>query len=105
MRLKLLLVEVQDLQGRFGDSMKLYRSLLAGSDLNEQQRAIVQNNLAFILVTRGNRKKCGRSPGIGRQSGRTSWGPIAGVLDTRGLVRLADGKAELALADFKTAVS
>ena len=54
--LKLLLVDLNDIEGRFGDSMKLYRALLAGSELNERQRAVVQNNLAYLLVTRGTKK-------------------------------------------------
>jgi tetratricopeptide (TPR) repeat protein len=103
-RLKLLLVEVQDLEQRYGDSIKLYRSLLAGSDLNEQQRAVVQNNLAFMLVTRGTAKDVAEAQTLIDEA-VARLGPLPGVLDTRGLIRLAEGNAKLALTDFKTAVT
>jgi tetratricopeptide (TPR) repeat protein len=103
-RLKLLLVEVQDIEERYDDSIKLYRSLLAGSDLTQQQRAVVQNNLAFMLVTRGSKDNLTEAQKLVDEA-VAHLGPVPGVLDTRGLIHLARGNAKLALADFKIATT
>ncbi|HEX4144385.1 MAG TPA: tetratricopeptide repeat protein [Pirellulales bacterium] len=103
-RLQFLLVELQDLEERYDDSIKIYRALLAGSDLSEQQRAVVENNLAFMLITRGSGNNVAEAKGL-IDKAVNHLGPVAGVLDTRGLIRLASGDAQEALADFKTAVT
>jgi tetratricopeptide (TPR) repeat protein len=102
--LKLLLVDLKDIQGRYEDSMKLYRGLLAGSELNERQRAVVQNNLAYLLVTRGTKKNVVEAQEL-IDAAVAHFGLISGVLDTRGLIRLAGGDAKSALDDFKVAVT
>jgi cellulose synthase operon protein C len=102
--LKLLLVDLKDIEGRFGESIKLYRDLLAGPELNNRQRAVVQNNLAFLLVTRGTKKDLPEARTL-IDAAVDHFGPVHGVLDTRGLVRLAEGDAKRALEDFKVAVA
>ena len=102
--LKLLMVDLRDVEGRFDDSMKLYRGLLAGSELNDRQRAVVQNNLAYLLVTRGTKKNVAEAQALVDEA-VAHFGPIAGVLDTRGLIHLAEGDAKSALDDFKVAVT
>ena len=102
--LKLILVDFRDIEGRFGDSAKLYHELLARSDLNKRQRATIQNNLAYILVTGGRERDLAEAQAL-VDAAVAHFGPVAGVLDTRGLIHLAQGDAKAAVADFQIAVA
>ena len=102
--MQLLLVDYQDLNGRFKDSMAKYRALLARTDLRPEDRAKVQNNLAFLLATSGTAADMAEAEKL-VESAISHFGPIGSVLDTRGMVHLAAGDSKQALDDFKTAVA
>ncbi|HTU24448.1 MAG TPA: tetratricopeptide repeat protein, partial [Pirellulales bacterium] len=102
-KIKILQVEMLDLHGRYADSIKTYRSLLDDPGLSDQQRAIVQNNLAFMLATRGNAKEVAEAEKLVEKA-IAQLGPVGSVLDTRGMIYLIGGKSKQALADFKNAV-
>jgi cellulose synthase operon protein C len=102
--LQLLLVDYDDMNERYDDAMKHYRALIDNTDLNDNQRAVVQNNLAYLLVTRGTPADVEKAQSLVDEA-IARLGPISSVLDTRGLVRLATGNAKQALDDFRTAVA
>ena len=102
--LKFILADFREMEGRFDDSIELYRDLLARPDVKEQRRAVIQNNLAYLLVTRGAEKDLAEARSLIDDAVK-ELGPIGGVLDTRGLIRLAQGDAKAAAADFKAAVA
>ncbi len=102
--MQLLLVDYQDLNGRFKDSIAKYRELLARKDLRAEDRAKVQNNLAFLLATSGSAADMAEAEKL-VEGAISHFGPIGSVLDTRGMVRLAAGDTKQALDDFKTAVA
>jgi len=103
-QLKLLLAEMYDLQGRYDDVVKIYRELLANPEASTVQKAIVQNNLAFVLAA------VNPTPARGAESLKLIeeaiqiLGPTSDLLDTRALAYLAQGKVEQAAADLRSAV-
>ena len=102
-QLQLLSVNLYDMEGRFADSISTYRGLLARSDVGRQQRAVIQNNLAYLLVTHGSEKDLAEARSL-IDAAVAQLGPVAAVLDTRGLIHLAQGDAQAAVSDFKVVV-
>ena len=98
--LPLLLAEFRNFQGRRDEAEKIYRDLLARQRLEPMQAAIITNNLAFLLA----------QPDTAAEA-RTlidraidELGPHPDLLDTRGLVALAAGDPQRAVADLQEAV-
>ena len=77
-----------------------YRELLERKDLSPQQTALVANNLAFHLAEPDTAAEAENMVAIAL----AELGPHSDVLDTRGVVRLAAGKAQEAVADLKEAI-
>jgi len=97
---RLIEAELQTLQGQPSAAEGIYRDLLAGRTLSALQAAIVANNLAFHLAKPATAAEA-------RQLIDTAiaeLGPLPDLLDTRGLVRLAQGEHEAAVADLKEAI-
>jgi tetratricopeptide (TPR) repeat protein len=96
----LLEAEVRMLQGRPREAEAIYRQLLDRKDIDPKQAAIVANNLAFQLA----------DPETAAEARRlideaiTRLGPHPDLLDTRGMVRLAQDETREAIADFEQAV-
>jgi len=98
--LELLDAERLALENRAGDAEKLYRMLLAKSDLEPSQRAIVSNNLAFHLAKASSVAEATTLI----EAAIAELGPLPDLLDTRGLIRLAAGDKAGAVADFTESV-
>ena len=97
-RIKLLLAEAYDLQGRYPEVVRLYREVLAAKETKPDQAAVVKNNLAFVLaVTNQNLPEALKliSESI------HVLGPNSDLLDTRGLVYLNQGDLPKAIADLR----
>ena len=78
--------------------MKMYRSILSAKDTTPVQAAIVKNNLAFVLaVTKQNLPEALKLI----DESIHVLGPNSDLLDTRGVVYLAQGDAKKALADLR----
>ncbi len=99
--LQLELSDLRDLQHRYDETEKLYRGLLARSDLPEAQRAVVLNNLAFLLATQGrNRDEAIKFI----DQAVNTFGPQSDMLDTRGIIYLSKGDVPQAVADLTDSI-
>jgi len=99
-----------NLAGRYDEVQRAYRELLARNDLSDLEKALIQNNLAYILAA-------AEEPGSAASSQSRLQeaedliekaiaviGPIGSLLDTRSVVRLGLKKNREALADAQQAV-
>ena len=98
--IRLIEAELQTLQGRPSEAETIYRNLLAGRTLSAPQAAIVSNNLAFHLAKPATAAEAATLI----DAAIVELGPLPDLLDTRGLVRLAKGEHEAAVADLKEAI-
>jgi len=104
-QVKLLLAEIYDLQGRYPEVVSIYRELLAGKEANEYQKALVKNNLAFILAITKETPQAAAEAVKMTEEAIQILGPTSDLLDTRALAYLADGKTKEALADLQIAIA
>ena len=98
--LRLLEAELRSLEGRPDEAEKVYRDLLASAELDATQKAIVSNNLAFHLAKPATASEAQEL--VDRAIDEL--GPLPDLLDTRGLVLLAAGRKDEAVADLQEAV-
>jgi tetratricopeptide (TPR) repeat protein len=96
----LLEAESRTLQNRPDEAEKIYRDLLARTDLDAVQKAIVSNNLAFHLA----RPDSVTEAKSLIQAAIDELGPLPDLLDTRGMIHLAAGETKAAVADLEEAV-
>jgi cellulose synthase operon protein C len=99
--LEMLLGDIWEMRGNLSEAEKVYRHVLARKDLDPVVRAGVGNNLAFILSTQN--KNTDEAVQL-IENAMEVYGPSSDLLDTRGVVYLAAGKPDRALADFREAV-
>jgi predicted Zn-dependent protease len=92
------------LEGRYDEVIKIYREMLASGKLNPQLKAIVQNNLAFVLAAINPTPERGAEAQKLIEEAIRVLGPTSDILDTRAIAYLAQGKPDLAAADLKTAL-
>jgi cellulose synthase operon protein C len=95
------LADLRNVQRRWDDVEKIYRGVLKRTDLLDPQRAVVLNNLSFIIAMQGKDKDeamrfIAEAVNI--------YGPQSDMLDTRGIVYLSRGEIDQALADLNDAV-
>ncbi len=98
--LALLFADFVDTTGTQDEVTGIYRELLARKDIPPRQAAVVANNLAFQLAKPDTAEEAGKLIEIAV----AELGPHPDVLDTRGVVLLAAGKGEEAIADLQEAV-
>lgn len=98
-QLALLAAELCRLEGRPDDAESLYRELLAREPLAPSDRAIVANNLAYALA----KPETATEARALIDEAIAFMGPHPDLLDTRGLVHLALGDVDQALADLAEA--
>ncbi len=102
-QIKLLLAELYDLQGRYDEVIKIYRELLDVEESSNVQKAVVKNNLAFVLaITKPKPDSAQEALKLTEEAIRIL-GPTSDLLDTRALAYLALGKAAQAVADLRVA--
>jgi Flp pilus assembly protein TadD len=92
------LAAVRRLQGRFQDAITLYRQMLAQNEAD----TLTLNNLAWLLALQDRNgtealKVIERAIEIG--------GPLAELLDTRGVIHLTMGQSQSAITDLKEAIA
>ena len=104
-QIKLLMAELYDLQGRYGEVIQIYRDLLTNKDSTAMQLAIVKNNLAFLLAVTKQRPESGAEALKLISDAMKVMGPTPDLLDTRALAYLAQGNAKLAVADLRSAAA
>jgi tetratricopeptide (TPR) repeat protein len=97
-RIKMLLAEAYDLQGKYAEVEKLYREVLAEASTTPLQAAMVKNNLAFTLaVTKQNLPEALKLI----NESISVMGPNSDLLDTRGVVYFHQGDLDKAIADLR----
>jgi predicted Zn-dependent protease len=98
--LELLDAEFLSLTDRPKEAEAIYQTLLDGKKLGTLQTAIVANNLAFFLAEPATAAKARTLI----DSAIKELGPLPDLLDTRGLVRLAEGDPQGAIEDLQDAI-
>jgi predicted Zn-dependent protease len=98
--LRLLHADLLSLAGRDDDAVAIYRDLLARKDLPSVQTAVIANNLAYLLAQPDTASEAEKLI----DAALVELGPNADVLDTRGVVLLAAGKTDEAIATLQDAV-
>jgi tetratricopeptide (TPR) repeat protein len=100
----LTLIEALDSAGKVGETIPLYDTLLARSDLPQGVRPALQNNLADCIVRAGRTgAELDRAHTLVEQA--TSVQPNAAFFDTMGMVEKARGERTLAIAAYRKAVA
>ena len=100
--LQLQLAGLRDLQGKADEQIKIYRDFLARSDVPEREKAIVHNNLAYLLALKG--EDLEQALEMVNQA-IDAIGPVPELLDTRAVVYLAAGDPQKAMADLREAIA
>jgi len=96
-----LYADLLDFQRRFDDVEKVYRMILARSDVPDANRGAVLNNLSFLLAMQGKNKDEAVKL---IDEALNLFGPQADVLDTHGIVYLSKGDTRRALDDLSDCV-
>lgn len=97
--LLLLRAEFEMARGREPAAESLYRAVLADEDADEATQAVAANNFAFHLAAAATADEAAALV----ESAIATLGPQPDLLDTRGLVRLAQGNVAAAAVDFEEA--
>ena len=101
-RIRMVQAELFDLEGRSSDAIRIYREALADPKTSTFDRAVVANNLAFLLAV--TKEDAGEALTLTNEAIQVV-GPTADLLDTRALAYMAQGKLEQALADLRLAAA
>jgi len=99
--LKLRQAELRDLQGQYDEVMKLYEELLSRSDIDDRRKAIVLNNLSFLLAVKTNNGD--RALKLVDDAIKIL-GPTSDLLDTRAMAHMARGDGKNAVEDLDLAM-
>jgi len=101
----MLQAEFDDVEKRYDDAAAIYSKLLARNDVTGITRAVVLNNLAFLVSLAGNQAETGIDPLKLVQEAEQILGPTADILDTRAVVYTAQGKYDAAIDDLNYSVT
>lgn len=93
--------EFEDIRGNYDEVERRYRLYLAREDIDQQEKAVIQNNLAFVLALRG--KEDDALPLI--EQAIEQLGPLSDLLDTRAVVYLAQRDYNNAAIDLNRALA
>ena len=96
--------ELLDLQLQYDEAADTYRSLLARDDLNGTSRAIVLNNLGYLLALANTDKASISEATAYVDEAVDLLGPNTDILDTRAVIAIADERFADAIADLKLAL-
>ena len=95
--------DLLDLQGRANEVVSIYRALLDGSNLDAQQRAIVSNNLSYVLIMNDGSRNAAEALKLINDA-IDVLGPSSDLLDTRAMCYLAQGNTKQAIGDLRAAI-
>jgi tetratricopeptide (TPR) repeat protein len=94
-----------DLQKRYDDAANLYRKLLDRKDLVGFRRAVVINNLAFLVALAGKSTATDIDPMKLVTEAADILGPNSDILDTRAVIFTSRGQFKQAIADLELSVT
>jgi tetratricopeptide (TPR) repeat protein len=105
--INLLMVQADlyDLQKRYEESAAVYRKLLDRKELTDLRRAVVLNNLAFLVALAGPSAAGDADPLKLVQEAAQIMGPNSDILDTRAVVLIARKQYKQAIHDLELAVT
>jgi cellulose synthase operon protein C len=105
--INLLMVQadMNDLQRRYDESAKIYQSLLDRKDLTGLRRAVVLNNLAYLLALQGSSAAGDVDPLKLVEEAAQIMGPNSDILDTRAVVLIARNQYKQALQDLELSLT
>ncbi|MGI9456763.1 MAG: tetratricopeptide repeat protein [Aeoliella sp.] len=100
----LLKGDFRDLQGRYEESAEIFRGLLSDNELKGQTRAVVLNNLAYLIAL-GAADEASPNEAISLVLDAVKiLGPIAEILDTRAVIAIGREDYRAAVDDLELAV-
>ena len=97
--------DLYDLQKKYDEAAEIYTKLLAREDLKDIRRAVVLNNLAFLLALSDSAKAGGADPLKLVNEAAEIMGPNSDILDTRAIVLISQKNYKGAIADLELAVT
>ena len=105
--ISLLLVQgdMYDLQKKYQESADVYRKMLSRPELTGLRRAIVLNNLAFLLAVDTSAKSGQDDPLKLIQEAAEIMGPNSDILDTRAVVLISQKQYKPAIQDLELSVT
>ncbi len=103
--LKMQQSEFYDLVGRYEEAAANYRSLLANSDLVGNRRAVVLNNLAYLLVLGAAEEQAPGEAAKLVNEAISILGPSSEILDTRAVLEISRGDYKKAIEDLQYATA
>ena len=105
--ISLLLVQADlyDLQKKYEESADVYRKLLTRNDLKDLRRAVVLNNLAFLLAVDTSAKSGQDDPLKLVEEAAEIMGPNSDILDTRAVVLISQKHYKPAIQDLELSVT
>jgi tetratricopeptide (TPR) repeat protein len=95
-----------DLQKKYDEAAALYQKILNRKDLTGVSRAVVINNMAFLLALNPDKSKA-TSADIPKliSEAISILGPNSDILDTRAVVYMSQGEFKKAISDLELAVT
>jgi cellulose synthase operon protein C len=103
--LRMMQADLYDLQKRYDDAANVDRKLLADKNLTGTPRAIVLNNLAYLLALAGKTTATDDDPMKLVAEATQILGPNSDILDTRAVVFMSQGKYKEAIDDLELSVT
>jgi tetratricopeptide (TPR) repeat protein len=103
--LLMLQAEFDDLEKNYDQAAEIYKKLLARKDVIGTTRAIVLNNLAFLVALAGNEAETGVDPLELVQKAAQILGPTADILDTEAVIYIAKGNYQQAIRDLDNSLT
>ncbi len=102
--LLMLQAEFNDIEKNYDAAAEIYEKLLARDDVIGVTRAIVLNNLAFLVALAGNETEAGDPLKLVDEAAQIL-GPTADILDTRAVVYTAKGDYPKAIRDLDNSLT
>jgi tetratricopeptide (TPR) repeat protein len=94
-----------DMQKKYDEAAGLYSKLLDRKDLEGLRRAIVLNNLAFLVALAGEKASAVDDPMKLVEEAARIMGPNSDILDTRAVVHISKGNYQNAVHDLELSVT
>ncbi len=93
---------LRDLQENYAEQIRIYREFLARGDVLDREKAVVWNNLAFLLAAEGTDPDAALKM---IDQAIELMGPVPELPDTRAVALLAAGKPKEAIAELQKAIA
>ena len=103
--LQMLQAEFDDAKKKYDEAAEIYTKLLARNDVTGLTRAIVLNNLAYLVSLAGNAADAGVDPLKLVQEASQILGPTADILDTRAVIYTTQGEYQKAIRDLDNSLT